>query len=305
MNTPTIEKTWQFDVNQTASGGSEEASVDACLLAIKNSLKGFGTLPWTVWGSCDGSNVDSGGGTDYWIDAGDLVHNNEGLAHSWIVLNSPNGSQMCFTCNSSSAGSVDILWSPQGLFTGGTTTATPTASDQFSEDFTLYPGPTTYKIHILHSTDGYCTRIFNFYSNICKNFVLCDMAKDPATELSYPLWVNTGEPNYGSMNDYNNVNSIISGDQIWMYCTSEAYYYAMIGELLTYADDDIGSWYMSPMGLFNANPPHRGRKGSLYDMWWGATALESGTTYPGDGSKQYAQFGDIIVPWNGTTPQTA
>ena len=47
------------------------------------------------------------------------------------------------------------------------------------------------------------------------------------------------------------------------------------------------------------------RLGSVYDLWYGSTAVGQGDTYPNDSTRQFVQFGHFIFPWNGTAPQTA
>jgi len=74
---------------------------------------------------------------------------------------------------------------------------------------------------------------------------------------------------------------------------------------MTHQDDDTLEWPIMPIGLLSTTGMHRGRKGALYDIWWGSTAAGSGNTYPEDGSNQFVQFGHLIFPWNGSTPEIA
>ena len=50
-------------------------------------------------------------------------------------------------------------------------------------------------------------------------------------------------------------------------------------------------------GIIVTGHGYRGWKGKVQDMWWGGGS--HGDTYPDDGSKQFAQFGQLIVPWDG------
>jgi len=310
MALPTKNKTWQFDVNQIIYGTTEEECIDNLFLALKNSLKNFVSSPWTVWGSSNSVSVNTGGGIDYWVNESNLVHSS--AAHSWIVLESINGTQLCIDLNSTTKYNGSIIFSPGGLFTGGSTSSGPTASDQYTmvNSSNLYSsGVITSRLHILHSTDGYCTRIISYTNNQPRLFIICDVPHEPIPGWSNQVFTYkyniSSSLSYNLYNDNSNVYTRIGSTNLDLYCTSEGFVNAMIGENMIYADDDTGEWAMSPIGLVSTASPHRGRKGSLVDIWWGSTAISGGSTYPDDTSRQFVQFGDLIFPWNGSVPLTS
>jgi hypothetical protein len=101
MALPTLEKTWQFNVNQsTTTSGSILPDMQALLYKLKTSLIGFGSTPWTVIRSSNGS---SAGASDYWASSSDLIWNYEGSAHSWMVLQQSalNNLQLLISCEQS------------------------------------------------------------------------------------------------------------------------------------------------------------------------------------------------------------
>lgn len=137
----TLSRTWYSDTNYAAT---DTANIGANLLwALKCFLKGtIGTADargdWTVKGSSDGvaagmDNVDRWGDT---YDLSKLVKANSSTARSWIVLQSPAGLGM-FLCLDFSGGSDDgggnclRAFASTTAFTGGSTSALPTATKQF------------------------------------------------------------------------------------------------------------------------------------------------------------------------------
>lgn len=322
MALPPIVKTWQHDVNQTIYNADPETCTDELLLAIKNSLIGFVTNAWTVWGSCDGAGgFGNDDAVDRWTDASDLVHQAEGTAHSWMVLeNSETGVQMCFNFTNWLPYSLEVVVSPGGEFgapgsggTGadGTGTNRPTAGDeiQMTTEFGRN-GAYTYKLHVQHTTDAECTRFWFCSETDVYGMWGFETPYDPITGWTDGVfWGSAGSAiavgfDYSRWNDNSSsCRTVIDDDVVNLYMSSEGIASAMIGEYLTAADDDTGEWPLCPVGLVATEGAHRGRKGSLYDIWWGSTGVDSGSTFPDDATRLYAQFDHMIVPWDGTTPQ--
>lgn len=65
------------------------------------------------------------------------------------------------------------------------------------------------------------------------------------------------------------------------------------------ANEIDGAWPMWPIGLASPTAGVRGRHGTLVDIWYGSHNVPSGDMYPTDGSNQFAQIGDLIIPWGG------
>jgi hypothetical protein len=64
---------------------------------------------------------------------------------------------------------------------------------------------------------------------------------------------------------------------------------------------DSSSYPLLPIGIVSGATDlaySYGRMGEIYDMWWGATNLITGTTFPGDGSKTHIMLGNIVIPWD-------
>jgi hypothetical protein len=328
MALPTLEKTWQYNVNQPL-GGQGTATQDCyhALITLKNSLKTFALSPWTVWGSCGKVlgqtwTVDNGGGTDHWTAVNTLDSNTVGNPRAWIVLRQTGLGTNCAIC-------IDLLcpygpgygyygtvvFLPTGVGTNGSTTTRPTAADEIVLTSTYWGagGTCIGKLHVMQSTDGECTRILLCRSDTVTGAWIFDKVKDPVAAWTVPvLCFFSGNYDLSYPLSYTNCNDLTSyafgyiGSTICkFYITSEGYVDSMSGERWTSPDEDSGAYSMCPMGLACPTVPHRGnRKGTIYDLWWGTTATASRTTYPADATRQFANFGQFIFPWNGTIPQT-
>ena len=323
MTLPSLSKTWQFDVNNT--GGVNSSGTEDCqrtLFGIKESLKAFGSNPWTVWGSSNGATgFGNNDATDRWTDYTKLVWHTEGSEnHSWIVLKQAGigaGFQLCLNLGNYDRSKMNIVMSPSaGFNSDGDLQNRPTAADEVVVSLTSDGwGPAnsafTLKWHLMQSTDGECTRLIICRSSAVYGVWILDKPRDPITPWTNPCIGgvygngsgNTGK--YAAWNDIaTHMKARITGTML-LYLTSESVLNGMWPEIITVPDDLDGSWPMLPIGLACSVAPNRGRKGTVYDLWWGSTGVTNGTTYPDDGTHQFAQFDHLIFPWDGSLPLIA
>jgi hypothetical protein len=323
MALPTLEKTWQFSVNQSVGGIAVDNDNADLLWKIQNALKNFVSGQWSVASSSDGSNF---GLSDFWqTDYTDITWAAGSVAHSWIVLtNSATNAQLCIDCNVAEAGSEtgQVYFSPGGGYatTGLATTDRPTPP---ADEVLITAGPGyggsdgawNGKVHVMMSSDGEATRIAVCESNGCVALWLLDAARNPITG-----WTNANigcaagrsssgvsdYSTYANLNAATKLKSYIT-TSFDLYLTSEGYGSGMVGNSPsgTVADSQTGSWPMLPIGLASETAAHVGRKGGLYDIWWGSVTRNTGDSYPNDTSYQFVQFGDIILPWSGVLPQVS
>lgn len=335
MALPTLDKSWQHTVSQATGGGATNlADCQDTMYKVKNVLKAFGTLPWTCWGSCDGAggvgSFGNGDLTDRWSATSKLIWAAAGVNHSWIVLAQSglgsNGS-ICIDLANANPYYAVIVLSPSAGFgaanggADGTATARPTASDEIvlvtAANWGVYQSGTfVMRFHAMQSTDGQCTRVVFCYNNLACGLWQFDKVKNPLAAWTVPvLGAVYGASNseiltYASFNDVatypkSKIGAGASPNATFYY-TSEGYIAGMVGENIVVADDDSGEWPICPIGLASISSTHRGaRKGMLFDMYWGPTQLVTGDTYPGDGTRTFAQFGDFVFPWNGSVPVVA
>jgi len=120
--------TWSTSTTTITTGTADERSA-AMLFFIKQQLDAHG---FSVVLSSDSS---SSGASDYWVTSANVVWNTAGNARSWVVLeHSTAGYQICIDCISSAASNtalIELIISYSGAFAGGSTTARPTATDEW------------------------------------------------------------------------------------------------------------------------------------------------------------------------------
>jgi hypothetical protein len=325
---PTLSKTWQFSLNNLAAAGVSLLTANQNLVfAIKEALKSFGTLPWTCWGSSDGVGAcGNGDSNDRWAAATNCVWATAGTNHSWIVLtqtglDAGGHGAICIDLNvaAATAASNSVILSPSVGFgaahggADGTATARPTATDEVvllsAAAYGGGPSLQQNRCNVLQSTDGECTVVA-----LCRNggpsgLWIFAKANNPQSEWTKPVfgWVK-GDATSNPTNPVTYANLTGSTGKTYlaaacsMNFTGEGDGTNMIGQSMTFADEDSGNWPMCGLGIYISTAGHRGRKGDVFDLWWGSTSRTTGDGYPAAGTTlQFLQFGNLILPWDSAT----
>ena len=327
MPLPTLGKSWTIRSNIAIAVAAAVAECNKrWYLAWKDNLKALGV---TVSGSSD--SVTSGmDGSDRIAAWNNWVQAASGSAHSWIVLRFGSiGSTFCEVCIDLNNASVQaylltvvISFVGFGTTYGGTngsTTARPTATDEAvyaSASGCLSGGNTTvldaHRGHFWGSSDGkafywiramqsnmYCFGFIavprNIPSDWTGNTVVFGCGDGTTTSANRAKWHNAAVA-------WAKLNSTAGN----AYMTGEAYNGALISTSQNYSAEINAGYPMCPIGLFSTVTGARGRIADMWDLWWGAESnIVSGDTYPADGSRQFAQFGHFILPWDGSLPLIA
>jgi len=319
--------TWRFKVNQNLdSPGTVLACFQQLLWSIKDSLitasgwtdsAGSGTTltaPWTVIASSNGTVADA---SDNWTTSADLVWAATGTAHSWIVLRQTgiNGQnfELLLDCNSASNNRLTVSWTPATGFdvSSPSTLTAPTATYQStlvanSVDWVTTAITFNCALHVQVTDGGECTRVVVYIGGACKAFWALDKPKDAVSGWSSPAigyLSYSGAPLYTTLNDVTNARCWVGSVETSAYLASAAYGTAMLGQNLTVANEVSGCWPMIPVRVVTDTYPAVGLVGTLRDTWWGATGVADGDTYPDTGTlKQFLHVGNLIIPWNQSTP---
>jgi hypothetical protein len=200
-----------------------------------------------------------------------------------------------------------------GTGADGTGTTRPTAGDEIVMISATYYGPPstafyTKGLHVMQSSDGQCTRVLMCRSNICPMLWVLDKAKSPIAAWTAPYFAcirgssNSEVVTYAGMNDVAACYTKYGATTVTNFMTSTFYGTQALGEAQSNPEDTTQEYPMSAIGLASTTATHRGgRKGTVFDLWWGSGGAPGGTTYPEDGTKQFAQIGHLVFPWNGTT----
>lgn len=327
MALPTPTKTWEFDVNHAPITTTPEL-----MFQMKNKLVGDGATafsnPPTVKSSSDSVTADN---TDRWLDAGDVVFEEPAGAHSWIVFSCDAvqpGLEVCWSCEDTSGGNPqawEIFYSDAAGFTGGTTTARPTATDEVvsytggsAAEIDGFSALATHpaRLHVAQSSDGEVLRIWAYTDGVLLGWWELFRPGSPASVWTQP-WVgnnywykyNTGanapQLTYAklALTVANYSVSYAAGQTSWMKYTSEAT--GVAEEMIPLAQDNppnlqaADSWTLSGMGLYGVTAGAVGPAGSAVDMWWAPYRVPDGTHFPSDGSREFVTIDNVVIPWPG------
>lgn len=311
MALPTLEKTWQHNVNQsTVTSGNSYTDMRALMYKIKASLIGFGTTPWTVVSSSDGSA--NAGAADYWASATNCVWDNSGSNHSWIVLQQSglNNFQVCIDLNMGTGNPnyCSIFVSYAAGFTGGSLTARPTATDEVTWFSTAQwvdiSTPVDTVLHVMQSTTGENTRLYICSQSAVRACWFFEKLADSG--LANPVVSHLRATITTFTEFYNGTRwTGKKGTTTFSaYTGSEYYYNTFVVNANSGAVSDISSAYpMTPLSAHSETATAKGRLGRFVDMWAGSSAFALAATYPAaPDNKQFIQLGQMIHPWGGTTP---
>jgi hypothetical protein len=315
MALPVLAKTWQFDVNQSvAAQGTALDTGERIMFTIKNSLLGFTTNPWICSGSSN-SVAAALDGVDRIVTTANIV--GAAGAHSWIVLRQTGiatNYEICIDWNSSGSNSISLVVSPSAGFTGGTTTARPTATDEMviiNQSAWFSNQDANHQVHVMQSTDGACTRIIVWRggTNLC-TFMLFDKPVNTVSGWTNPSISCAQSITGGSAISYSTLTagtgSVGRGaSQFTAQWAGESFGSLLLAELTnigTVVNSFENAWSFFPIGAGSTTASNRGRHCSLADIWWKPTGISDADTFPNDAdNRQFVAFGCLIFPWtNGT-----
>ncbi len=329
MSLPALTKSWQFNVNNVVLPDSNWPWHQKLLLSLKNALIGFPLNPWVVVGSCDSLSFAMDG-TDYWSDYPDLIWDWSADPHAWIVLENVAGVQLCLDLNyrrDYDPHQLKGYMSSGGLFTGGSTTVRPTATDEHNimtgASNAWFGAETTnplldYVWHMWHSEDGAVTRLIGFYQNnphtIWRFEKFQDARAGHAVPYGFGIYSGTRVTNMVDIADQEDADQMRSdhgGVDLAIYCIGLGRSGKNMMELgdASVLEEIDGDAEFAEVGYLCDTIGGRGPKGKAYDMWWGQyQVVWAGDTYPDNASaRDFVQFGCFIFPWTGdaTVPLTA
>lgn len=340
MPLPTLEKTWHFATRQIVTTGTQLDDLRSVLRWVKDQMKALGSNPWTVDHSCNSVTAGApGDGVDRWSADSNLVFAAAGVAHSWIVLKQTGiGASFQLLIDlgvSTDPRDIHIFFSWSAGFTGGTTTARPTATDEcaihtFTNDNWIAGSANSFFGVVAQSGDGQCTRFWLIAGGASGaecwpvTMWLFDRPKNtPAgwTEtfigLMFPPQLPggncveasslmSGTPRARARVGSINAVPVFLITDVWTGTAT-----LNITEPTPCDNDFSGDRFLTPVSLASETPGTRGCLGVLYDLWFqpygtnstgGGTTTQWGSTYPDDLTYQLVSLGVFVHPWNGTLP---
>lgn len=324
MAVPTLEKTWQTVSVQNTPSGSLETDTDNLFILIKGALKALPLFPWTVVRSSNSSAVTA---TDQLAAAADIVHNAPGNVHSWITMLHPNGSQVLFDFSSGTVQKMTITWSPGALFTSGSTTTAPTATDGqvlFNDGYwagSLSGTGGQYYGHIISTNDGACTRVFVTAGGVCAGVWCIETAGSPVSGWTSPLiacadgigntstattllevstWLGVAKYQAkglaaATMPLILTAEGILSGNTTVLGALNAA-------NEISVNYGSSSSYQVIQPGLFHtATTGQRGRHGYVFDLFFTNAVLNTLDAAPSGGGHTFQVIGDMLIQTGGAT----
>lgn len=325
-----------FKIKQVLTTMSDSGGIfptTAARFVVKSSSDGVGGF-----GNNDSVDRWISAANVIWNNSGGSVN------HSWIVFEIQNLAtstkyQICIDLNSS-AGNANraftMKFSPSAGFgtanggADGSGTTAPTATDEAiimgnngvtSIKWNGLGATFTSRLHVLSSTDGMVTRVMVLIAGVPLVFWNFEALRNPVSGftkfgvmnsrsgqtsvdnvMTGRWWTTANETGGGSIFRGPGSPGII-GTAFW---SAEGLFNNMLGTLLTVANQIDGNWPMLPIGYTGGGPGTIGRHGTLYDVWFGSIGVATGDDYPAAPPlHKFAQFGTVIVPWDGSIPIVA
>jgi len=282
------------------------------LFKMKTTL--IGEFGWTVARSTNSSTTAD---SDLWLSTSNLVWAVGTGAHSWIVFNRPNGEQVCFELRNGTSSNYwqgSMYISPGGLFTGGSNTVGPTATDQITL-ISVGNLLTTNDVaprnwYIAQSSDGNNTMIVHMQNNITYSAFFFERLQSPhanfvdrslvyglgsGSQLTYSNWVHTARL-YGRLIDSTQVTATLL-------CAGTRS--GGLGEHINVRDLD-GEMLLLRTKAYSNTSGYKGILGTVPDLYIGSDLQKNGDTFPdGLGNPgKWLCLDNLILPWNNTRLQS-
>jgi hypothetical protein len=168
-----LTKSWQIVPNMTGQTTGAALLLDRQRALCGTAFGGYSISQnaWVVIRSSNGVTVSN---SNLWLTTADLVFGNLAgtNARAWIILQNALGRQILIDYRGSNSKECFVTLSPSGAFSGGTTTAAPTAPDQIDQyGFTSTFSSTnafvgTTNQHVWVSADGKQTMVVSCSSGL-------------------------------------------------------------------------------------------------------------------------------------------
>lgn len=314
---PGLAKRWQFRTNlDPGRHGTNDGDAAAMFCAVKDALTGLYHSPWRV--------VSSSNGVGFNLSA-DVVRGPEfvipgsvGDDHTWVVMTQPALPGLyCIDFEHPETMFMTVVWSPGGLFKGGTTKIRPGATDEivlaqhaaWLGDWRGRDG-IPMRAHVLASEDGKATRVVCATQNRARSMMVFEEPLgatrgwvDPSINLVVAPFGDAEAGSHDSLWEGAPAKACGPAGPMALSLTGEGYTeeYEVVVLSRHHTRPTQDGYDIVPIGLWHDEVAgQRGHHGFLADLWWTSSELPTGTTFPSDGTKQFVVFGDMLFPWNGS-----
>lgn len=303
-------KTWQLSPKNSVSSPN---LFDKVLIGFKDAMKAFPTLPAQVKGSNDGATAGMDL-VDRWTFGISLP-----TAACWIVLYFP-GMAMHMCIVRGTAGNAGMFFSYVG-FTGGTTIARPTATDEWGKTLdatvAVFNNPVIY--NVAQSTDGKCVYAWTSSApDATLTTWLIGEAAAPVAGWTKPHFAMITTASGAATGDWCGQNAginaeiitkCLTGDTaVYTNCTRLRFTTACVGNgganpmpvnmVVTAVNPVTGlPTAMNEFGIGHYNSLFKGRMGVVPDLRPVCGGAEADLLY----SRRWIKHHDVLMPWDGVT----
>lgn len=323
MSVPALDLSgWQEDPNNSiAAQGTNIATAKRMWRTLKTRMLAFAANPPVIKAMCDGTTAGSlaangglGDGTDRWTTDANIVWNNAGSAHSWGVFRfAAAGIELLISMENADADGnrITMYWSTAG-FTGGSTTARPTATDEVPLVTNAAPSflNATFRLHLWLSNDGKHFRVLVYSAGVLVFTIMLGVPKAaPVIPAGWtnPYWgyvaAGANALNYDALCQVaaGPLKARAAGVTMALFCTAEGWGITTFPGVARLTGPNAltsspAEYPLPPIGLASETATCEGRHAAIADLWWGLTNQATNTNYPEDVSKIRTQFGDVVFP---------
>lgn len=313
---PKLEREYEFVTNWLhSSTGNAYTDRRYLLLKVHDVLTGYSNSPWTAVATSNNSSAGWPG--PGWNSVSDVVQ------YSWVVLENVSGVQVCLYMKYQYA--VDIYFSPDGSFSGGSTGANPPLTSAnyrtTNDSYCFWAGTTSQNVRLnfIHAIDGTFDIFFSVLTaNQFAHWSPVLAAKFEETSEGWNLPWAAFSDDQASADDWPDSN-IGWGWQEGLYWRAfkdtggDTPFDGMLsGEVVSsdrpnqawlVANEISGAWQMFPLQFVSGTAGAYGFHGRLPDVYAVSEALTTGTFLETDianPSYKWIVFGDYVFPWNGS-----
>lgn len=331
MSAIILEKQWRHKPNRIVTAGADiTATGRAVILEWIDAHLSAGTWydsngnaasapPAFVCAGSGNAVTAAMDGVNRLTTPGDIIMAATTSPHSWIVWTDPvSGVQMCFDFNTTTvASAIRVCISPAGLYTGGSTTARPTAADEhvFSNltAWGLSLTNVNNGIHFSRSVDGELTLVRITRNGwTCANWIygkITDASEGMGSEFFIGKEaVSTAAPSatgttYGFWTGSSFLFSYGSGAAALGFTQQQNAGKPGQTTQLQAVNTFSGKWPLHPMGVVCIATSNIGILGRIADICAGPIQISGGAAtdynYYGEasGSYEWVHFGSLVCPW--------
>lgn len=263
-------------------------------------------------------------GSEFCVLTGNTAVSNDGPRGTIVVATAPGVLTAPPAVNASRDVGV-----PQGQNVEDEIGFTIPASQRFhtNNDQFIFQDNATHdvRMNLMISDDGEQMRFVCFQNGVCNIFAFDAVVENPkpawAADANTPVVAGMLFPTSSSQNPRStfanwNDNAFavcsripspiagrLPGYAKLAYLASEGYGSAAGGQNITVPNELTGEWPFLPIAIWPENSFFRGRMGTIPDMWWTSTGLQSGITFPNDDSRNLLSIDEMVVFWPGDPPE--